>query len=669
MRIGLDLHDLLRFAHLAAPHLAKAHVEALVARQAIEHGRRLAAQRDFIGFIGDRHARVVGDVLAQGQRAVDVVARQGAVAVVLLGQRIGLGGEVLAVGRGPPVAQVAVAIGLAALVVETVADFMADDGADGAIVDGVVRVGVEERRLQDGRGEDDFIHRRAVIGVHRLRRHAPLFAVDRFAQLGHLARGTKISGAHHVAHQVALDDLQLRVIAPFVRIGDLRRELGQLGLRFFLGFRAHPVQRVDAVLVGGQHVFHQFLHVRLALCREILRDIQFADGFAQHAFDGAHATLPARLVLRHATEYRAVEGKALVDEVFRQVAGIAAQQLPFEIRFQGVQVGASEHLVVAGQVAGLVDDDVIDLVGDAQGSQAGLQVVAGGQVIELVDVGLVVAFHGVAVLDLGPLHFGQGRFQGHYRLGVRSGVLVAGHGQHFFHVRLVFFFHASLLGFQVVVAVGHAQAALAHIRGVFGGGARILAHVDGVRGRHARLAQVGDQGGHALLVAQRADAVQFAGQRLRAQRVEAGFIHVAGVQVADFLRFGTGLLVLVLLRGFDDAAQLWRGVIAQLGERTPARLVGRNLGRGQPLAIQMGEKVVLHAHGRVDVLHVDAGNDASGGRCGAWRHGRCRHGGYGFGGMGKRSQQGQGQTAQEIAIHGLSLWGISKKTGQIAAGG
>ncbi|MNN35791.1 hypothetical protein D3C81_1496540 [compost metagenome] len=215
---------------------------------------------------------------------------------------------------------------------------MADDGADGAIVDGVVRVGVEERRLQDRGGEDDFIHRRAVIGVHRLRRHAPFFAVDRFAQLGHLARGAEVGGAHHVAHQVARDDLQLRVIAPFVRIRNFRRELGQLGLRFLLGLRAHPVQGIDAVLVGGQHVFHQFLHVRLALCREILRDIQFADGFAQHAFDGAHATLPARLVFLHATEYRAVEGKAFIDEVFRQVAGIAAQQLPFEIRFHGVQV-------------------------------------------------------------------------------------------------------------------------------------------------------------------------------------------------------------------------------------------------------------------------------------------------------------------------------------------
>ncbi|MNM49066.1 hypothetical protein D3C81_600660 [compost metagenome] len=521
---------------------------------------------------------------------------------------------------------------------------MADDGADGAIVDGVVRIGVKERRLQDGSGEDDFIHRRAVIGVHRLRRHAPLFAVDRLAQLGHLACGIEVGGAHHVAHQVALHDLQLRVIAPDVRVGDLRRELGQLGLRFLLGFRAHPVEGIDAFLVGGQHVFHQLLHVRLALCREILRHIQLAHRFAQYGLDRTHATLPARLVFRHAAEHRAVEGKVLIDKVLRQVAGIAAQQVPFEVGLQGVEVGCGQHLVETGQVARLVDDDVIDLVGDARGSQTRFQVVARRQVVQLGDIGLVVAFYRVAVLDLGPLHFGQGRFQGNHRLGVRGSVLVAGHAEHFFHVRLVFFLHARLLGFQVVVTVGHAQAALADIRGIFGRRARILANVDGVRRAHAILAQVGDQGRYTLFVAQRADAVQFAGQRLHAQRVQLGFIHVAGVQVANFLRFGASFPVLVLLRGFDDAAQLRRRVVAQLGERTPARFVGWDLGRGQPLAIQMGEEIILHAHGGVDVLHVDAGDNAGGGRrCRG--DGRCRSGGGRFGGVGKRSQQGQGQTA------------------------
>src|SRR4051812_19850556 len=39
MRIGLDLHDLRRIAHFAAPDLAKAHEEALVAAQTVDHRR------------------------------------------------------------------------------------------------------------------------------------------------------------------------------------------------------------------------------------------------------------------------------------------------------------------------------------------------------------------------------------------------------------------------------------------------------------------------------------------------------------------------------------------------------------------------------------------------------------------------------------------------------
>ena len=53
--------------------------------------------------------------------------------------------------------QVAVAVVLRALVVEAVADLVADHRADRAVVDGVVGLEVEERRLQDGGGEDDLV--------------------------------------------------------------------------------------------------------------------------------------------------------------------------------------------------------------------------------------------------------------------------------------------------------------------------------------------------------------------------------------------------------------------------------------------------------------------------------------------------------------------------------
>ena len=59
------------------------------------------------------------------------------------------------VGGRPPVAQRAGGVDGAALVVEAVGQLMADDTADRAIIERRVGVGIEDRRLQDRRREDD----------------------------------------------------------------------------------------------------------------------------------------------------------------------------------------------------------------------------------------------------------------------------------------------------------------------------------------------------------------------------------------------------------------------------------------------------------------------------------------------------------------------------------
>ena len=86
----------------------------------------------------------------------------------------------------PPVAQRAGGVEAAALVVEAVAHLVADHGADAAVVHRIVGVEVEERRLQDGGGEDDLVADGVVVGVDGLRRHAPLLGVDRLAGLAEL---------------------------------------------------------------------------------------------------------------------------------------------------------------------------------------------------------------------------------------------------------------------------------------------------------------------------------------------------------------------------------------------------------------------------------------------------------------------------------------------------
>jgi hypothetical protein len=54
-----------------------------------------------------------------------------------------------------------------------VAGFVADHGTDAAVVDRVVAVGVEERRLQDRGREVDRVVGGVVVRVDRLRGHAP----------------------------------------------------------------------------------------------------------------------------------------------------------------------------------------------------------------------------------------------------------------------------------------------------------------------------------------------------------------------------------------------------------------------------------------------------------------------------------------------------------------
>ena len=94
---------------------------------------------------------------AQGQAALDVEAGQGFELVVLGAEARGQGLEVGLVLLGPPVAQHAVAVGFGALVVEAVADLVADHAADAAVVDGRVRVRIEEGRLQNSRREHDLV--------------------------------------------------------------------------------------------------------------------------------------------------------------------------------------------------------------------------------------------------------------------------------------------------------------------------------------------------------------------------------------------------------------------------------------------------------------------------------------------------------------------------------
>src|SRR5690606_16240094 len=134
-----------------APHLRPAHEEALLAGEAVDHRCRLAVERATVCLQGNGQAAKVADVLAHRYLAVDVHVRQlrELVAFVLRAELGRLRLELARVLRGPPVAQQAVAVGFASLVVEAVDDLVADHATDAAVVHRRIGLRVEERRLQD----------------------------------------------------------------------------------------------------------------------------------------------------------------------------------------------------------------------------------------------------------------------------------------------------------------------------------------------------------------------------------------------------------------------------------------------------------------------------------------------------------------------------------------
>ena len=244
---------------------------------------------------------------------------------------------------GPPVDHRPGAVVLRALVVEAVADLVADDGADRAVVDRVVGVGMEERRLEDGGREHDLVHRGVVVRVDRLRGHVPLVAVDGGADLGQLAVHGDGERAAGVAEQVGGVGLQRGVVLELLGVADLRGERGELLQRPLLGGVAHPRQRADALAVGRDEVVDELAHALLGGGRELGADVDLADRLAHRALDEPDAALPARTQLVGAAERASVELEVGVDERGRQVRRAAVHDVPAQPVAPGRQLVVDEQ--------------------------------------------------------------------------------------------------------------------------------------------------------------------------------------------------------------------------------------------------------------------------------------------------------------------------------------
>ncbi|OQA07501.1 MAG: hypothetical protein BWY66_01373 [bacterium ADurb.Bin374] len=545
MRIALQPVDHLFVARLVTPDLGPAHVEPLIARQAFDDWGFFSLEGNLVGLVSDRQAGVVGDILAEGQLAVHVVSRKGAEGAILGDKPLGAHLEVPMVFLRPPVAQVALAVAGGALVVEAVPDLVADHRADRPVVHGVVGFEVEERRLEDRRGEHDLVHFGVVIRVHRLGRHSPLLTVDRLSEFVQFAHILELVRPEDVPDQIMSVDRERGIIAPLVRIPNLVGELRKLLLGRSFGLRAHPGQSVDALAIRLEQVLDEVFHAGLALGREIETNIYFSETLADGSFDEGNAALPPGPVLRLPGQDGPLEGEVLVDDRFREIRSEGAEQVPPEIRFPDRKGLGLQDLVERRQVARLADDDVVRPGGDARLEEIRAPIVAGRQGIDGLQFDAVVGLDRIAVFDLGPLGLGELGLENDDLARIRRRIRISGQGQHLFDVRLVFRAHfAQLLVFhlEIVIPVGKTEAVLHEVGDVFRRVLGILVNRKRIGGTCADPVQMGDQRRNFSLGPEGVDSGEFPLERLQPEFFELRLIHEAFIQITDLLQVGTRLL-------------------------------------------------------------------------------------------------------------------------------
>ena len=147
---------------------------------------------------------------------------------------------------------------------------MADNHTYGSIVISIVGLHVEERRLKDTGREADFIGRRVIVSVHRLRSHVPFVTVDRLVQLlVYDICQIELIAAHDVGPVTVVLDFQARIVAPFVGIAHLDIERCQFVQSHFLRLVAHPILYFDTFSQSVLQVFHQFHHTFFGCCGKV----------------------------------------------------------------------------------------------------------------------------------------------------------------------------------------------------------------------------------------------------------------------------------------------------------------------------------------------------------------------------------------------------------------
>src|ERR1700733_405103 len=134
--------------------------EPLVRREAVNGLEILVFRGVFPSDVPQNLAAEVGYVFAESELAVDLDIIYDDVLRILIANTFGALIEFLAILFRPPVLQVSLRIVLAAFVVETVREFVADRAASVAVIRRGVHFGIVERWLKNAGREIDVVHLR-----------------------------------------------------------------------------------------------------------------------------------------------------------------------------------------------------------------------------------------------------------------------------------------------------------------------------------------------------------------------------------------------------------------------------------------------------------------------------------------------------------------------------
>ena len=192
------------------PDLRVAEKEALLRREAIDVRRpRFSLHRFLKRRVSNRQPAKISNALAGYELAFLMQARLHFVAVELIDDALRARLELRQVFACPPILEVPFWIELGSAVVKAVRHLVANHHANGAVIDRIVGLWIKEWPLQDACRKNDFVHRWIVVSIHGRRRHSPLGAINRFADLFHLPIDFEHVPAHYVLGVRRPIDLQV----------------------------------------------------------------------------------------------------------------------------------------------------------------------------------------------------------------------------------------------------------------------------------------------------------------------------------------------------------------------------------------------------------------------------------------------------------------------------